>query len=155
MKTLRRLFGLFLILAFAVVAAPPAAAAESIVLKASGAQTTAGTGTAQEIGGLRFLTVLVNVTAGSGTVNPFRVWLEGTVDGTTWFELACQNVLKNGAAAPGTAAATQRDIVAEVAVVTAAKYVATCETYVSQVRIAWNIAGSTPSETFSVTAALK
>lgn len=155
MKTLRRLSGLVLLLAVVALLAPPASAADPIVLKASGAQTTAGTGTLQEIGGLRFITVLVNVTAGSGTVNPFRVWLEGTVDGTTWFELACQNVLKTGAAAPGTAAVTQRDIVAEVAVVTAAKYVATCETYVEKVRIAWNIAGSTPSETFSVTAALK
>jgi hypothetical protein len=38
---------------------------------------------------------------------------------------------------------------------TAAKYVATCEAYVSQVRAAWNIVGSTPSETFSVTAVVK
>jgi len=48
-----------------------------------------------------------------------------------------------------------KDIVNETAVQTAAKYVATCEAYVSQVRAAWNIVGSTPSETFSVTAVVK
>jgi hypothetical protein len=153
---LRRLSSAVLLLALAVLAAPPAAAADSFVLKASGAQIAAGQGSLVDLGGYRFITVLVNVTAGSGTVNPFEVWLEGTVDnGVNWYQLACQNVVKASATAPGTAAASQRDIVNEVAVVTAAKYVATCELYVSQVRAAWNISGSTPSETFSVTAVVK
>jgi hypothetical protein len=153
---LRRLSSAALLLALASLAAPPASAADTIVLKASGAQVAAGQGSLTEVGGYRFITVLVNVTAGSGTVNPFEVWIEGSVDnGTNWYQLACQNVMKAGATAPGTAAASQRDIVNEVAVVTSAKYVATCEVYVSQVRAAWNISGSTPSETFSVTAVVK
>jgi hypothetical protein len=155
MKTLRRFVPFALALAFVCLAAPPLTAAGEIVLKASGAQTGPSTGSLAEIGNYRYITVLVNVTAGSGTVTTFRVWLEGSIDnGANWYELPCYQMVKAGAAAPG-ASAAQRDIVNETSVQTAAKYVANCETYFSQVRAAWNIAGTTPSETFAVSAAVK
>lgn len=136
-----------------IVAAWPAAAGEYFTLKASGAQTGAAQGTATQIGNWRQLSVIVKVTAGSGTVNPFRVWVEATWDdGTTWIELPCEMALKTGATAPGTAAAAARDIVNETAVVTSATYIGLCRTLSTKVRAAWNIAGSTPSETFSVSA---
>jgi hypothetical protein len=138
-----------------VALAGPARAGDIFTLKASGAQTTAGTGSLVEVGPWRLMTVTVNVTAGSGTVNPFRVWIEVTPDGTTWFELPCRLVLKTGATAPGAAAANQRDIVNETAVQTSAKYVGVCDLTGPQIRAAWNIAGSSPSETFSVTASAK
>ncbi len=128
---------------------------EKFVLHALAAEVAAGQGAAVEVGSWRNLTATVRVTAGSGTVNPFRVWLEGSPDGTNWYELPCTTVLKAGAAAPGAAATDERDIVNETAVVTSASYVGKCELYVSQVRAAWNIAGTTPSETFEVLASGK
>ena len=151
MKKLRRLVSLTLALSFLFLMAPPAVAGQPFTLKASGAQTGASTGSLVAIGNWRQLAVTVNVTAGSGTVNPFRVWIEGTWDGTNWQELACELVLKSGATAPGTPA-TQRDIVNETAVVASGKYTALCRVLVDQVRAAWNIAGASPSETFSVSA---
>jgi|SRR5689334_738759 len=149
MKRMTAALGLLL-----TVFAVPALAGDSFTLKASGAQTGAAQGSLVEAGAYRVLHIAVNVTAGSGTVNPFRIWLEGSPNnGTDWYEIPCYGVLKAGATAPGAANSTlQRDIVNEAAVVTSQKYVATCELYFTQVRAAWNIAGSTPSETFSVVA---
>jgi hypothetical protein len=112
----------------------------------------AGQGTAVDVGAWRTLTVTVNVTAASGTVNPFRVWLETSPDGTNFFELPCRLVLKTAAAAPGAGSANQRDVVNETAVQTSAKYLALCDLTSSTVRAAWNIGGTTPSETFEVLA---
>lgn len=130
----------------------PARAAEPFSPKAPDAQTEPGHGADIQIGSWRTLQVAVSVTDGAGTVSAFRVWLEGTQDGTTWYELVCSRILKSGAAAPGTSTAIQRDIVNETAVVTSAKYTALCETYFSTVRAAWHIAGTDQSETFSVIA---
>jgi len=132
-----------------------ALAGEKFTLAASAARTAAGTGTAVEVGNLRNLFVSVSVTAGSGTVNPFRVWLEASNDGTVFLEVPCKLVLKTGAAAPGAGTANQRDIVNETAVQTSAKYVGLCEVLAATVRAAWNIAGTTPSETFEVLAYAK
>jgi hypothetical protein len=151
--TLLRLAAVVAVLVFLLPA--PASAHTSLVLKASGAQTTAGNGSAVEIGSFRRATIYVNVTAGSGTVNPFRVWIEGSPDGTNWYELPCDLILKAGTAAPGAGAVNQRDIVNEAALVTSQKYVANCEIFTSTIRAAWNIAGATPSETFDITMAGK
>lgn len=152
----RFLSTVLVVLALLCALPAPAGAHEPFTLLASGSRTNAGTGSSVDVGAWRHLHVFVRVTAGSGTVNPFRVWLEGSHDDSLWQEISCQNVLKAGAAAPGTAAATQRDIVNEVAVVSSAtQWSATCEIYTSKIRVAWNIAGSSPSETFAVFAAGK
>lgn len=152
MKIARGLAVVLLALALVVSLAPPAAAGEFFTLASSAARTAPGNGTATVTGNWRQFAIYVNVTAGSGTVGTFRVWLEATADGTNWVEVPCEMAVKTGAAAPGTAAAAARDIVNETAVQTAAKYTALCRTITNQVRIAWNIAGTTPSETFSVIA---
>lgn len=123
-----------------------------ITLKASGAETTTGQGTSINIGNRQRASVAVNVSAGSGTVSAFRVWLEGTYDGTNWHELICDKLLKSGAAAPGAATLNQRDIVNETSVQTAAKYYAEIPVGVQDIRAAWLITGTTPSETFNVLA---
>lgn len=143
----------FLILVLALLLLTcPALAGEKVTLAASAARTAAGTGTAVEIGNYRNLLVTVSVTAGSGTVNPFRVWVEASNDGTVFLEVPCKLVLKTGIAAPGAGTANQRDIVNEVAVQTSARYLGICEVGAPTVRAAWNIAGTTPSETFEVLA---
>lgn len=130
---------------------PPAVAAEVLTLAGTSARTAAGQGSSTIIGNYRRLNVWVNVTAGSGTVSVFRVWLEVAPDstGSVWHPVVCEKVVKNTATAPG-AGATQRDIVNETAVQTSATYSAMCEVYSDTVRIAWDIQGTTPSETFQV-----
>ena len=107
-------------------------------------------GSSVEIGNLRKFMVGVRVTAGSGTVNPFRVWLEGTMDGTNFFEIPLVRALKAGIAAPGAATTDERDIVNEAAVVTSEEYVAVYEANVSTVRARWDLQGTVPRETFEV-----
>jgi len=141
---------LAVLLALLLVPAPGAQAAEISTLRALAAATAAGQGSAVEIGAWRELGVAVRVTAGSGTVTVFRVYLEGTFDGTNWFELPCLLVLKGGAAAPGALTLNQRDVVNEALAITSAKYAGVCRTPVSTVRAAWDVAGTTPSETFEV-----
>jgi hypothetical protein len=153
MKRFRGTAFVLLALLLPIFAAPPAVADETFNLKSSGAQTGNGIGSTTDIGNWRRLTVTVSVTAGSGTVNPFRVWVESSPDGSIWYEIACEKVIKGGAAAPGSAPSTpQRDIVNETAVVTTATYSAMCEVYSRLVRTSWAIAGTTPSETFFVRA---
>ncbi|KKL51459.1 hypothetical protein LCGC14_2295260, partial [marine sediment metagenome] len=67
---------------------------ETFTLHALAAETGPAFGTPVEIGNVRKFMVGVRVTAGSGTVNPFRVWLEGTMDGTNFFEIPHKRALK-------------------------------------------------------------
>lgn len=146
MKTLRRLV---LAVVLACLAAP-VQAADTYTLAASAARTAAGTGSAVDVHVWKTVLVTVNVTAGSGTVTVFRVWLEGTNDNSTFYEMPCDLVMKTGAAAPGAASANQRDIANETTLITSQKYLAICQTWTTTVRAAWNITGTTPSETFTV-----
>lgn len=143
-----------LFLTVALLVAVPAMA-ETITLKASAAVTAAGQGSLVNVGLRRHITISVNVTAGSGTVTTFRVWLEGTPDGATWFELPCDLILKAGATAPGAAGTNDRDIVNETSVQTSAKYVGVCQVHMDAVRAAWNVVGTSPSETFVVLGNIK
>ena len=130
---------------------PADAAVSSVTLQASAAQTGAGSGTViMDVSTCQRITVAVVVTAGSGTVNPFIVGIQGTVDGgTTWSELASLMATKQGGASQ------QPHTVNEVAVVTSGTYSGHYEPAVNQVRAYWNIAGTTPSETFSVIASCR
>jgi hypothetical protein len=146
----------FLILVLALLLLTcPALAGEKFTLAASAARTAAGTGTAVEVGNLRNLFVSVSVTAGSGTVNPFRVWLEASNDGTVFLEVPCKLVMETAIAAPGAGTANQRDLLSKVAVLTTGKFIGFCEVWAPTIRAAWNIAGTTPSETFEVLAYAK
>lgn len=123
------------------------------VLHALAAETSTGTGSRVDIGAGRDVEISVRVTAGSGPLTAFRVWLEQTFDGTNYFEVACRRVLKGGDAAPGAASLDERDIVNETSIQTSGKWVAVADRRATQVRVAWFLSGATPSETFEVLAA--
>ncbi len=157
----KKLLALALLLA-GVLAAPPAWADKTIVLEPSAAHTANGnSATDYDSTGFTTAQVFVNVTAGSGTVNPFKVFLAGTQDlGTTYYAIPCTLVAKDVAGPGGTVTITAAPghtlIVNETAVVSSAtQYAATCPVTAPRVRAQWVIAGTTPSETFSVTVNLK
>jgi len=141
-----------LLLAILTFLAPPVLGGEKLVLEALGAHTAPGTGTAVDLGNWRNCSVQVRVTAGSGTVNPFDVWLECSADGTNWTECAVDDRVKATTTGAGPFTDNVIKVVAEVAVVTSAVYSARLTTVPQAVRARWNIAGTTPSETFEVVA---
>lgn len=149
-RTLTALLALFLL-----PLASDALAAENVILHALVARTAAGTGSAIDIGSYRSVAVYARVTAGSGTVNPFDVWIECSADGTNFTECALDNRVKATTTGAGTFTDNTIKLVAEVAVTTSAVYSAQLSTVPQAIRARWNIAGTTPSETFEVVAVLK
>lgn len=145
-----------LILLCALVSLPAyAVSSTSITLLASAAQTASANGATVDVSGIKELTVYVNVTAGSGTLSAFSVYLESSDDGgTTWYEILADEILKTtGTAAEPTPTIQKRNIVTEAAIVTSAKYAATFTNFGNKVRVHWLITPtSAPSETFSVKA---
>jgi hypothetical protein len=139
-------------LAMALAFTCPATAQEKLVLHTLGAETAPGTGTAFSVGLARGLAVQARITAGTGTVNPFDVWLECSLDGTNFSECALDGRVK----ATGTGAGPHTDntikLIAEVAVQTSGVYLGSVTSLTQFVRARWNIAGTTPSETFEVIA---
>jgi len=141
--------------------APPAWADKQIILEASAAHTANGQSGSYDAAGFTIAYINVNVTAGSGTVNPFKVSLEGSNDGdVTFFGIPCSLIAKDVAGPGGTVTMTAAPghtlIVNEVAVVSSAtQYLALCTIGAPRVRAHWVIAGTTPSETFSVSVNLK
>lgn len=132
-----------LMLALAVV---PVFAGLEFTLAVLSARTTSAVGTAVDVTRCRQANVLVRVTAGSGTVTVFKVFLVGSVDGTNLMELPCDTACKDG----GACTANTQNIVSETAVVTSAEYAASCPVAVDEVAAGWTITGTSPSETFEV-----
>ena len=146
----------------------PMSAVVSIL--ASAARTASGTGAAVRLPGVlgatdpslasqdatkkdpKALLVMLSVTAGSGTVTTFRVWLEFSQDGASWYEQQADVVMESAAAAPGTAQPNQRDLVNKTAVQSSLKILARYSALMHYVRAQWAIAGTTPSETFAIDA---
>lgn len=109
-----------------------------------------GTGIAEVIGADRAV-VLVAVTAGSGTVDHFQVYLEGSNDQVTWYELPATRTLKStGTNAPATVGTNKRNFVEETSVTTSGLYVGYYEGLPAYVRPAWIIDGTGPHETFEI-----
>lgn len=139
----------------------PASADTQVILEPSAAHTANGASPDISSSGFTTAYLAVNVTAGSGTVNPFKLGLEGTNDGgVTFFGITCSHIAKDvggpGGTVTMTAAPGSTLIVNEVAVVSSAtQYVAYCTIGAPRIRAHWQIAGTTPSETFSVTVNLK
>jgi len=138
--------------------APDPASADNLRqnLATSAARTANGTGSNVDTTRCNEIFVIVNVTAGSGTVSTFKAYLEASTDGgTTWSGLHCPRQSKRVASGPTTtflATGGTGDglIVNETAVVSAATtYSAACRVGTDTVRLAWEISGTTPSETFS------
>jgi hypothetical protein len=113
---------------------------DDLSLKTSGAETASTTGTAVELGDKRTMNIEVAVTAASGTTPTLTVDIEGSHDGLTWYQLA--RIGSNGfrLGGVGTAPADITTTGTHRATVPAARYV----------RYKSNIAGTTPSFTYSV-----
>lgn len=137
----------------ALLVSPAFAAASRTELQASAAQTASGNSASFKISTIDHAVVGVDITAGSGTVSDFDLWLEVSDDGgTTWYPIA-PNVVVIGSTR---AAAWTTDL--DDAYIVDSKASTTAETYLAQypaisadyVRVRWTIAGTTPSLTFSV-----
>jgi hypothetical protein len=146
-----RLFRPALIVAMALAFLwSPAAASELFILHALGAEITVGTGAAVDLGNWRNATVHARVTAGSGTVNPFDLWLECSANGASWTECALDDRVEATTTGAGPFTDNTIKLIAEVAVTTAGVYSARLTAVPQSIRARWNIAGTTPSETFEL-----
>jgi len=156
-KRSRTLTALALLLAlFAGIPSPAHAENVRKTLLALGAQTVAGQGSVVDVSACRIVFPFVRVTTGSGTVTTFKVYLEGSADGgVTWSGLHCWHQSKRVTTGPvttflATAGSGEGLIVNETAVVSAdTTYAGACDVTTDTVRLGWEIAGTTPSETFS------
>lgn len=152
MKLRRPVVLLAILAAIALSLASPALADGRLTLQALGAQTTAGNGAGIDVGLARTFFAVVRVTAGSGTVTTFDVWLECSIDGTNFTECAVDDRVKATTTGAGPHTDNVIKVVAETAVTTSAVYSAKVspDTAVQVIRARWNIVGTTPSETFEV-----
>jgi hypothetical protein len=138
------------LLVLLALAAAPAVAQETLTLHALAARTTVGTGAAVEVGLASNLAVFARVTAGSGTVNPFDVWIECSLDATNWTECSIDDRVEATTTGAGPHTDNAIKLIAETAVTTSGTYSARITSVARAVRARWNIAGTTPSETFEV-----
>lgn len=129
-------------------------AAKRTTLVASQAWTAGGNSIDLDVLTGSMMYVAVPITAGSGTVSPFNLWMEGSVDGgASWFRLIADLV-----DASGTDVTTPRANIVNNKVTNAAP-----ETYgalyrhlpCDKVRARWGMAGTTPSLTFGVFVGVK
>lgn len=103
---------------------------DEVTLAASAARTATGTGSSYEAGGRGLARCIVTVSAASGTTPTLIVKLQGSTDGSTWFDI-------DGAST------------GELTTTGTAKFATATWRYV---RPAWTIGGTTPSFTFTVEA---
>lgn len=112
--------------------------ASHLTLQASGAQTASGQGAAVEVGEYNQTLVTLNVTAASGTTPTLNAKLQASDDGgTTWYDLP-------------SAAFTQLTGVG-----TAVLQLTETNAFGDYIRVAYTIAGTSPSFTFAVKAVAK
>jgi hypothetical protein len=149
---MRKFRALLLSIVLLVLFVSPAPAAEILTLHALAAKTGPGTGAAIDLGNYRNVTVHARVTAGSGTVNPFDVWIECSADAVNFTECALDDRIKGTTTGAGTFTDNTIKLIAEVAVITSGTWSAKLTTPVQAIRARWNIVGTTPSETFEVLA---
>jgi hypothetical protein len=91
--------------------------------------------------------VVVSLGTTSGTFTACDVWLEGSADGTIWYEIPADLVMqKAGDAAQNSVSANQRNIMSGTAPASGDIHVARFQHLPApQVRLAGRISGSTPS----------
>lgn len=137
----------------ALLVSPSWAAATRVELLASAAQTASSNSASFKISTIDHAVVGVDITAGSGTVSDFDLWLEVSDDGgTTWYPIAPDVVVV------GSTRAATWTVDLDDAYIVDSKASTTAETYLAQfpaisadyVRVRWTLTGTTPSLTFSV-----
>lgn len=138
-----------------VVDAQGAIQHRNITVLASAAQTASGIGGGVDITPCVLFNALttpeydfaqVIVTAGSGTVTAWKVWLETSGDGVNWAPLPSWSTVTFS----GTATAGTHLIVNETSLVTSGNASGFYSAPLTNVRARWTLTGTTPSETFSV-----
>ena len=127
-------------------------------LLASAAQSASGSGAWIPITTWTMLNVVAAISAASGTITDFDLWLEGASDanGSNPHQIPCDIQYKNGAAA-GTEATVNTN---KIHIINSKADTTAPEVYTAQykhlpcnyVRARWYMAGTTPSVTFSVMA---
>lgn len=124
-------------------------------LKPSAAETASATGATVSASGKSVALIVLDITAGSGTVTDFRVFIEGSVDGTIFAALPCDVLLDAAAADPGAGILNQRDIIDVATVTTTGTFYCKIKDPPSRIRAQWVVVGTSPSETFSIEAVLR
>lgn len=128
-------------------------AAKQDTISASAAYTTAGNSPAVTISTGTQMAVCVNITAGSGTITAFNLWMEGSVDsGATWFRILADQIDDNGS----DQATPRANIVNNKNTTTAGVWGANYDTLPAMmIRCRWTLTGTTPSLTFQVNYGVK
>jgi hypothetical protein len=129
-------------------------------LVSSTAFTTAGNSANLDAGGYASLQAVVVCSTGTGSL--FRLWMQGSYDGgTNWYALPLTNIGKVCTAALGLNetnvifTSNAMSIIAEAGPFTATTiFVAAVNAPPPLVRAAWNINGTSPSQTFGITCIL-
>jgi hypothetical protein len=119
---------------------------------ASAAQTATAQGSGIAVGNLKELGLAVEVTNVSASLS--AVYLQGSSDGgTTWYDLLCDSFVNlTSGASTGTTGSYARNVVADLTTGAVQKAFASygkTTAFGDFVRLAWVIAGSGPSCTFS------
>lgn len=130
------------------------------LLPAGTVLTSSGAGTWQPVPAASMVAVSVDVTAASGTITGFDLWLQGANDPTdaTGFDVPADQALKSapGSGAAGTVAVNVRDIVDGKTTTTAERFYALYRHFpFKYMREAHVLAGTAPNVTLGVTAGVK
>ena len=147
---MKRLSPLALLLLVALSSCLPAyAGVQRTELLPSAAQTASAASSGQQLSTIQQAIVGVDITAGSGTITDFDLWLECSDDGgTTWYRLVADHVVIDST---GADSQDQVNIVDNKTTTAAERYLAVYQVLPSDyVRVRWTLTGTTPSLTFSV-----
>jgi len=143
----------------------------SLAIQDSAAQTATANGNSVAVPNITQMTVIVDVTAASGTSPTLEVFLQASCDGgVTWADLpylmrmtdnntsategkgGFQPDASTAAASPVENAKAGRNINGQTTISAVARFLATYREFPDYVRARWVIGGTTPSFTFSVKA---
>jgi hypothetical protein len=118
-------------------------------LLASAAQTATAQGGGVSVSGIKSMALCVDVTNVSGSLS--SIYLQGSSDGgTTWFDLLCETYVYTTSGTVVTSGTFRRDVVTAITTGVVVKAAATYRIFPDYVRVAFVIAGSGPTSTFSV-----
>ncbi|MCE5246649.1 MAG: hypothetical protein ABFD84_11245 [Candidatus Polarisedimenticolia bacterium] len=127
--------------------------ASPMTLLASATQTGSASGATIPLNTVSMLDAILTVTATSGTITAFKLWLEGSVDGgTTWAPMAPDVTADASALTCAWTAATPFVVNVSAAPALQSWVARYKQTPCNAVRVRWTLTGTTPSVTFAVLA---
>lgn len=131
---------------------------QKLELQASSAQTANGNSAPQRLLTAQMIDLGIDITAGSGTVTSFDLWLQvAAAEAGPWFDMPADQVLKSADSGTAeTVATNQRDVVDGKNDTNAEQFLAVYKHVpAGYVRTKWKLAGTSPSLTWSATASAK